>query len=63
MMLYKLRITVRWRATRTREMRAVRELVWDNEADARACKLLLGKAKLPEFFDYEFVSVTEEEKL
>jgi hypothetical protein len=53
---------VRWLKGRT-TYTVVRELQWDNEADALACRDLMAKAKLPKFLDIEFARVQPEQPL
>ncbi len=45
---YKLRIRTSWRSSRSRQTIADAVFVWEDKADALACKKLLEKAAIPE---------------
>jgi len=60
---FKLRLTASWPVSRLKTQKITRELVWDNEADALACRDLMAKATLPKLFTVEFVRFTEEKPL
>ncbi len=45
---YKLRIRTSWRSSRSRQTIADAVFIWEDKADALACKELLEKATLPE---------------
>jgi hypothetical protein len=60
--IYVLRLKVRWLKGRT-TYTVVRELQWDNEADALACRDLVAKSRLPKFLEIEFARAQPEQPL
>jgi hypothetical protein len=59
---FKLRIVCEWCQGR-KQFTLTREFVWQNKADALACKALIEKAQMPKNTKLAFVEFVEEKPL